>query len=153
MPHRIKTEVVIYYFDGEWNSAWGECLGAPTFLPLGDSPTPLKSGQRVAVDGVFLPVQERFVWDKTHLKILEEGVERQAEPVGSLVENPAGLKARLTVVEGLIDAQKVATSHVTMNFLANGATANVYVLRDTHGTPPHFRGYRACRCAFQIAEK
>jgi signal transduction histidine kinase len=111
----------------------------PTFLPLGDSPTPLKSGQRVAIDGVFLPVQERFVWDKTQLKILEEGVERQAEAIGNLGENPAGLKARLIVVEGLIDAQKVATSHVSMNFLANGTTASAYLLRDANFTPPHFK--------------
>jgi signal transduction histidine kinase len=138
-PHRIRTEVVIYYFDAEWNSAWGECQKTPTFLPLGDCPTPLKPGQRVAVDGVFLPVQERVVWDKTQIRILEEGVEREAEVVRSLSDNPAGLKARLALVEGLIDSQKVGPTHVTLNFLVNGTTATAYVLRDTNGTLPHFK--------------
>src|SRR5271166_6055271 len=28
-PHRIKAEFGIYYYDPEWNVAWGECNGQP----------------------------------------------------------------------------------------------------------------------------
>src|SRR5580765_4710661 len=35
-PHPIKTEMVIYYFDAEWNNAWGECEGRPAWLPVAD---------------------------------------------------------------------------------------------------------------------
>src|ERR1035438_10052084 len=60
--YRIQTEVVIYYFDAEWGNASGECLGIPRWLPIFDSPIPLKAGQRIAIDGVIVPLRERFVW-------------------------------------------------------------------------------------------
>src|SRR5262245_11158061 len=54
-PHRMRTEFTVYFFDSEWNNAWGECQGRPAWLPIADSPTPLKAGQRVAIDGVIVP--------------------------------------------------------------------------------------------------
>lgn len=66
----IKIKVVIYYFDAEWNNAWGECQGRPSWLPVADCPTLLKPGQRVAIDGVIVPIRERFVWEKTRSTFL-----------------------------------------------------------------------------------
>src|SRR5581483_8035884 len=67
MPNRIQTEMVVYFFDSEWNNAWGECQGVPAWLPIADSPTPLKPGQRLAIDGVILPMRERFDWSRTRV--------------------------------------------------------------------------------------
>jgi signal transduction histidine kinase len=138
-PQHIQTEVVIYYFDADWNGSWGECQGIPSFLPLGDSPTPFKPGQRVRIDGQIVPLQERFVWDKTRVQIVEEGVERPAEVIHSLNENPAGLKGRLVSVEGVIDSMKVGPSHLNLNFLANGIPATAYVLKDKNQASFHFK--------------
>jgi hypothetical protein len=74
-PQRIKTEVVIYYCDPNWNCAWSECEGKVTFLPIFDSPVPLQAGQRVAIDGLALPFRQRFVWDKTSVQVREQGVQ------------------------------------------------------------------------------
>jgi len=62
--YRIRTEVVIYYFDAEWGNASGECMGTPRWLPIDSSPIALKAGQRVAIDGVIIPQREQFVWTK-----------------------------------------------------------------------------------------
>src|SRR5256885_12528579 len=64
-PHRIQTEVIIYYYDREWEAFWGECYGAPTWLPFVGSPVSLHAGQRIAIDGVIVPSSDRFEWDKT----------------------------------------------------------------------------------------
>ena len=88
-PQRIKTEVVIYYFDADWNCAWGECLGKLTYLPIADSPMPLKAGQRVAIDGLVLPSNVRFLWDKTRVQVLEEGVLPQALEISDLSSQSA----------------------------------------------------------------
>ena len=69
--YRIQTEVVIYYIDAEWGNASGECLGIPRWLPIDNSPIALKAGQRVAIDGVIVPLREQFVWNKTKIRILE----------------------------------------------------------------------------------
>ena len=86
--YRIQTEMVIYFFDAEWGNASGECLGIPRWLPVYDSPIPLKAGQRIAIDGVIVPLREQFVWDKTKIRILEENVPLKAEPVSDLSKNP-----------------------------------------------------------------
>ena len=90
--YRIRTEMVIYYFDAEWGNASGECLGIPRWLPIFDSPIPLKAGQRIAIDGVIVPLRERFVWAKTRIRILEENVELKAETVSDLSKNPQELR-------------------------------------------------------------
>ena len=101
--YRIQTEVVIYYFDPQWDVVWGECLGKPAFLPIADSQPPLKVGQRVAIDGVVVPIRERFDWDKTKIRILEEGITFKAQTIHSLGDNPQALDKHLVLVEGLLD--------------------------------------------------
>jgi signal transduction histidine kinase len=137
--HRIRTEMVIYYFDTEWGNASGECLGIPRWLPIFDSPIPLKAGQRIAIDGVIIPQRERFVWDKTRIRILEENVEFKAEPVSDLSRNPQGLKDHLVSVRGLIDSELEDPTHCTINFLSGNTQARAYVLKGTNHVPLQFK--------------
>ena len=137
--YRIRTEVVIYYFDPEWGNASGECLGIPRWLPIYDSPVPLKAGQRVAIDGVIIPLRERFVWDKTRIRILEENVELKAETVSDLNKNPHELQDHLVSVEGLIDSELEDPTHCKINFLSGSSLARAYVLKGTNSLPLHFK--------------
>ena len=138
--YRIRTEVVIYYFDSSWNNAWGECLGIRTWMPISDSPIPLKAGQRVAVDGVIVPQRQAFVWDKTRIHILEENVGLHVEPVSDPGKNAQEFKGRLVTVEGLIDHQQDTDStHSIINFLSGSTRAWVFVLKKTNGLSLHFK--------------
>jgi signal transduction histidine kinase len=146
----IRTEVVLYYFDAEWNNAWGECQGMPAFLPLSDCPTALKSGQRVAIEGVISPARERFIWDKTRVRVLEEGVKLKGEPVEDLVKRSLDLQKHLVIVEGLIDGQTEDATHVTLSFLCGGATATVYVRKVPERTSFGFKAgdYARIKCVY-----
>jgi len=137
--YRIRTEMVIYYFDAEWNNASGECQGTPSWLPVFDSPIPLKAGQRIAIDGVIIPQRERLVWDKTRIRILEENVALKAEPVANLGKNPQELKDHLISVEGLIDSELEDPTHCTIHFLSGNTLALAYVLKGTNRSPLHFK--------------
>ena len=130
-PHRIRTEVVVYYFDSDWNAFWGECNGTPAWLPMLDSPFPLKTGQRVAIDGPFMQTQDRFIWDKTRVQILEEGISLKPVPVRNLNHNPQELQRHLVSVEGLIDRWTEEPTHVTIGFVSDGIAATVKVEGDT----------------------
>ena len=148
--YRIRTELVIYYFDAEWGNASGECLGIPRWLPVYDSPIPLKAGQRVAIDGVIVPQRERFVWDKTRIRILEEDVGLKAEPVSDPSKNPQALKDHLVSLTGLIDSQSEEQTHCTINFLSGSTVARAYVLKRTNGPPLHFKAgdYVRMKCVY-----
>ena len=137
--YRIRTEMVVYYFDAEWGNASGECLGIPRWLPIFDSPIPLKAGQRIAIDGVIVPQRERFVWDKTRIQILEEHVELKAETVLDLGKTPQELKDHLVLVEGLIDSEQDDPTHCTINFLSGSTLAHAFVLKGTNRSPLHFK--------------
>jgi two-component system, cell cycle sensor histidine kinase and response regulator CckA len=137
-PHRMRTELTIYIFDSEWNNAWGECNGRPTWLPIADAPFPLHAGQRVAIDGVIIPLSQRFTWDQTQIRVLEEDVDLKATAVHNLNDNPIDLKGRLVQVEGLIDTQLEDPTHVSINFLSGDARAVAYVLKETNAAPIRF---------------
>ena len=137
--YRIHTEMVIYFFDTEWGNASGECLGIPGGCPIFDSPIPLKAGQRIAIDGVIIPQRERFVWDKTRIRILEENVPLKAETVSDLSHNPQELKDHLVSVEGLIDSELEDPTHCTINFLSGNTQARAYVLKGTNRLPLQFK--------------
>jgi two-component system, cell cycle sensor histidine kinase and response regulator CckA len=137
-PHRMRTELTIYIFDSEWNNAWGECNGRPVWLPIADAPYPLHAGQRIAIDGIVIPLSQRFLWDQTEVKVLEENANLRTIPVRNLNENPNYLKARLVQVEGVIDMQLEDPTHVSINFLSGDARAVAYVMKGTNATPIHF---------------
>ena len=134
--HRIRTEVVVYYCDPAWNAAWGECNGEPTYLPFADAPVKFSAGQRVLIDGMVMPAQERLIWDRTRIEILETNVVLQSQSVASLSENPQALKSKLISVEGLVEQQLVDATHITFSFLAGGISARVFVHKEATGTAP-----------------
>jgi len=138
-PHRIRTEVIIYYFDAEWNVSFGECQGQKTSLRIADSPIPLKSGQRVAIDGVIIPQWARFSWDKTQIRIVEQEVPLKPEAVAGLGENPRQLQDRLVSVEGLLDSQIADPTHFKLNIVSGNARARAYVMNPSGLSPPHFK--------------
>ncbi len=137
--YRIRTEMVIYYFDAEWGNASGECMGIPRWLPIDNSPITLKAGQRIAIDGVIVPQREQFVWDKTKIRILEENVALKAEPVSDLSKKPQALSQHLISVEGLIDSEFEDPTHCTINFLSGDILAKAFVLKGTNSSPLRFK--------------
>ena len=138
-PFRIRTEMVVYFFDSEWNNAWGECQGIPAYLPIFDCPTSLKPGQRIALDGVVVPLRERFVWDKTRVQVLDDEVPLRPETIRDLRDNPKGLKGHLVSVEGLIDNLFEDRTHITITFIEGETTARAYVLKEAAAQPIRFK--------------
>jgi C4-dicarboxylate-specific signal transduction histidine kinase len=138
-PHRIKTEVVVYFFDAAWRNASGECQGRPTWLPIADAPVPLKPGQRVAIDGVIIPRGERFLWDRTQIRVLEEGLPLVGETVTDPGKNPQEFKNHLVTLEGLIDGHVDDPTHFKLAFLSGNTLAMMYVVKGTNSAPPHFQ--------------
>ncbi len=137
LPHRMRTEVTIYYHDPHWDVAWGECNGIASYLPFGGLKAQLFPGQKVAIEGVIVPRMERLDWEQTRLDIVAENVELRAVLVTNLFEKPNELKARLVLIEGLLDFQtNIDTNHLKLNLLAGETAVTVYVLCPPNGPVP-----------------
>jgi PAS domain S-box-containing protein len=128
VPHRVQTEVLIYYFDREWSTASGECQGLPAWLPIADAPLALKAGQRVAIDGIIVPQERRFRWDQTQIRILDTAALLPAEAITSLSANSQNLQGRLVIGEGLLDSQISDPTHFKLRIIADGIQATAYIL-------------------------
>ena len=125
--HQIHTEVLLYYYDLDWNVAFGECYGRPSWFPLASSGVPLKRGQRIAIDGVIFPREERFDWSHTQIKVLAEDLPLPAEKFADLTGQMT--KWKRVTVEGLVDNMINDPTHTSFNFQAGGASARVHVMR------------------------
>jgi signal transduction histidine kinase len=140
-PQRIKTEVVIYYFDPLWNCAFGECQGKKSFLPISDCPIPLKAGQRVAIDGLVLPSQVRFLWDKTSVQVLEEGLQFESVEVADLSSRSKDLAGHIVSVEGLVERMNsVGQTHRKIKLLMGTLPVHANVLIDPGLPSPFMEG-------------
>src|SRR5664280_1452273 len=115
-------------------------MGVPGWLPLADAPMALKAGQRLIIDGQILPSEERFLWDKTKVRIVEDRVPLKAERVSDIAERARELHGRLLEIEGLLDRRQMEdATHMTFSFLSGGAVATAHILKSLDGTPPAFK--------------
>ncbi len=142
LVHRIQVKVLIYYCDPRWNVFWGASDDLVTFLPLRGLPMPLKAGDEVLVDGLILPVNQEFLWDKTSIKILSES---NAIPTVSAQGKPldvASLNKQFVELEALVDVQRLTTPNVLrLDLLAGDVNLNAFVLLDpSSGALPDLAG-------------
>ena len=139
-PQRIQTEVVIYYFDAEWSVVFGESRGRRTFIPIADCPTPLKPGQRVAIDGMVIPASQRFLWDQTKIQVLAEGALPKPLEISDLSSHPADISGHVVSVQGLIERfSLVDRMHVRIHFLSGTVSATAHVHMATNDLPLPFK--------------
>lgn len=136
-PHRIRTEFVLYYFDSDWNCAWGESYGIPTFIPVSDSPIPLKSGQRVAIDGYVIPSREAFIWENSTVRVLEEDVRMPAREVADLSQQIDQIGGRRVVVNLVVEGtNSIPPWHIQIRTHSGTLPGTVHVLMRIDELPP-----------------
>jgi signal transduction histidine kinase len=133
-PQRIQTEVLIYYFDADWSVVFGESRGRRTFIPISDCPTPLTPGQHVAIDGMVIPANQRFLWDQTKIQVLAEDALPRAVEVTDLRLQTTNLSARLISIPALIEhVEFPSPRHVRLDVLSGTTPVGVFIL-----TGPNF---------------
>ena len=59
--HQVHMEILIYYCNPEWSVFWGRSGELNTFLPLRGIPQTLHTGDKVRLDGLILPVDQKFM--------------------------------------------------------------------------------------------
>ena len=132
--HRIRVELLIYYCDPGWNVFWGRSEELNTFLPLRGVPVPLKAGERILIDGLTLPVNQEFLWDKTSIKILSESnILLSVSARGKLLD-AAALDKQFVELEALVDSQVMVGEKVLrLNLLADDFNFTAFVSIDSAG--------------------
>ena len=142
LPHRIQAEFLIYFFDSSWRVVWGEFAGEPAFLPIYDAPQPFRSGQRLWIDGVVIPAQQKFLWDQTKVEVLDPSVVLKPIPASRRVQDFQKLNLRYVELEGLGDWEDTSDPNfLKLGLVADGMQVTALVQRGPTNQPmPFFIG-------------
>jgi signal transduction histidine kinase len=136
--HRLHLELMIYYSNPIWNVFWGRSGESHTFLPLKGIPVDIKSGQKILIDGLVLPVNQEIEWGDTKVTILSEtNPIAVVKTAGQLLNNDL-LDRRMVEINGLVDSLQRLDAHVLqLDLLTGNQSINVYINLDgdTVSTP------------------
>jgi len=134
LVHRSRVELLVYYADPTWNVYWGRSDGLDGFLPLRGLPVPLRSGDRILLDGLTLPVNQEFFWDKTTIKTLSRSNELAAVSTRGKLLNTAALDGHFVEMEALVDSQRLTGSNVLrLDLLAEDINLAAFIHLDVPG--------------------
>ncbi len=139
--HHARLELLIYYCDPDWNVYWGRSDNLDTFLPLKGIPRALKGGDKVLVDGLTLPVNQEFLWDKTSITVLSESNSFPLVSAAGRLLDASGLDKHMVEVEALVDSQtSISTNMLQLSLLSQDFNFAAYVTLKNKETMPELAG-------------
>jgi PAS domain S-box-containing protein len=136
LPNPVRLEFTVNFYDPYWHVMWGEDNGITFYIKTGTDPLPVKSGQRIRVEGEVMPGPD-FDPSKTKITILPAIPPPTPLSTKGRLTDHEDLQARIVTVEGYVDRQtEVDTNHVLFKTASEGHTINVRLpLDDTAPIP------------------
>jgi hypothetical protein len=146
-PQSVRFDVVVYYYDPLWQLIWGEIKGRGSFLPVRGEPLPIKTGQRVVIEGVVVP-SRGILRDEVTVTVLQENALPEPLSTDGRVGDAFAFDAQWTSLRGYVCQQReVDATHVEYQVMAEGWLVNVRLLvsateplRQLVGEMVHFNG-------------
>jgi len=141
-PQEVRMEVIVYYYDAAWKIFYGEVAGVGSFLPVQGSPLPLKSGQRVRLEGTVVPAAG-FDGERVKVTVLDEGLLPEPLRTAGRIDDFAALHGRWTEIEGYVLAQhEPDTTHIEMKFLSDNRLIDLTLQIEGTDPVPQLKGAR-----------
>ena len=130
-PRNVAFEFTALYYDHDWNLLWAKGEdGDITYIPLGASPMPFVSGDRLSISGKTMPSRE-FDFSELAFTIVSE--DTYPKPV-SLNEEPnfaTNEKSQWVSVDAYVDGQRETDGeHVAFELVLKNRRIKCYVLVD-----------------------
>jgi len=132
--HPVSFELIVYYYDPEWQLLWGECDGTPCYLRVEAKMLPIKAGQRYLVQGDCLPAKGLSA-DLLTFTLLPEKTIPILTSKGQ--PNDPALNSRLVTIEGYVNrAIGITGHHWRLELLWEGNLVTCNVWHDKPGVVP-----------------
>lgn len=137
----LRTEIVVNYYDPEWKMLWAEWGGNGCYLDSGSQPLPIKSGQRLELDGFVRPGQQKIMWERTRIRVVEEFYETSATPLPEPLISASEFNQRIVTTEGLVTEQsETDPTHLKLVVASHHLTVTMYMRMDAQQPVPQLRG-------------
>jgi signal transduction histidine kinase/CheY-like chemotaxis protein len=144
--HRVRLELTVYYYDPGWNLLWVHTGGGGAFLPMqAGVPLPLKSGQRVLIEGTVIPAKG-FSGREVKVTVLADQAFPKARPIRGNLGHLDRLEAEWVSLEGYVFRQLESDmSHAQYSILGEGQRISMRLLVGETDPIPQLQG-RRIRC-------
>ncbi|WP_129048876.1 ATP-binding protein [Oleiharenicola lentus] len=147
--HALDMELTVYYYDPAWKLIWGQGAGGTAYLPMRGETLPIRSGQRVRLEGQIIPAEGL---DGSRLKatVLEANAMPEPLPTAGRVGDYAALDAQWVEMEGHVFAQNDADfTHVLFLVLCENHLVNLRLQNNGTDPVPQLVGARIrFRCVY-----
>ena len=134
LPNPVRMEFSINCYDPYWHVMWGEDNGIAFFVNSGNETLPVKSGQRIFVEGEMVPSQGVNITRATITQLPPIAPPEPLSTMGRITDHK-NLQCHIVTVEGYVDRQtEVDTNHVLFETATDGHKIEVRLYLD--GTEP-----------------
>ncbi len=139
-PQPLRVEGRISYFDPGFSMLWLEQNGVATYLLLDSDPPPLKTGERVLIEGKLTPNKGLCAKDVA-VRVLEEDVPVVPLDTRGRINDLAAFHGRISMTEGFVDSQqKNDDNHVRLILIVENRPVVCWVKPDDPKAIPDWRG-------------
>ncbi len=138
--HRIKLDLVVYYFDPYWKAVWGRCEGVDNYLSLGEQQFPIKAGQRILIEGQVVPANGLKI-DHPKTTLLADSVPLEILNTRGDIGNIDRFDKHVTSVVGYVDSEiRTDEHHLELDLVVEGRSVVVRLLLQPGETAPELEG-------------
>lgn len=136
----LNIEGRVSYFDPGFNMLWLEKDGLSTYVPLGTPPPPLRTGQRVHLEGRITPSKGLKGTDVT-VRVIEEDAPFTPLETKDRINDLEALHARMVTTEGYVDIQhQIDAEHTRLVVIVENRPVLCWVRPDDPAHVPDWRG-------------
>lgn len=142
LPHPVRMEMDIHYYDGSWNLLWARTGNETSYLPVEGKPLPIRAGQRIRLEGSVVPVRG-FDGEMVKVTVLGDAALPEPVRVTGQLEKLGELNGRRVELEGYILRQtEPDPTHIEAKLFAEGRVISLTMQISATEPLPQFVGSR-----------
>ncbi|HVU25112.1 MAG TPA: ATP-binding protein [Opitutus sp.] len=140
LRYPVRLDYVVYYCDPWWQSMWGRCGEARSYLSVGRADFPIKAGQEILIEG-FLRPADGLVVEQPKITVLRDSVPLEPLAATGDVGNAKRFDRQLVTIDGYVDRQGLHDSnHLDATLLVDGRVVLMQVMLNAAATVPDWTG-------------
>jgi PAS domain S-box-containing protein len=140
LPNPVRLTFTINYYDPIWGVMWAEENGRAFFVNTGPDTLPVKSGQRIRVEGTMVPSQGVDI-SKCRITLLTPIAPPAPLNAKGRIRDHKNLQCHIVTVEGYVDRQtEVDENHVLFETTSEGQKIAVRLRLDHTEPLPQLTG-------------
>ena len=138
----LRLEMRVNFCDPAWHNLWYDLAGEGRYAQLAANAPPLRNGQRVRIEGTFIPKQG-IAAERVRVTVLDEYVGVTPVPTNGRIGDVPSFDRKVVVTEGYVDEQQLIDSqHLRLTMLIDERRVVCWVTPDPHSALPDWQGSR-----------